>query len=247
MHVCSTCSTKFSEEPLRAEDGFFCSEVCLPLGALDELHAISYVGILESYRDYVHRYNQFSSFDERDEALDEISMLRDSAFVYSAESTGDFYCKQIQYLHDRIDELYDMVFSYFGDLSQYEVFQGLHLTWHGFSSERCDRIIQTLNNRMANEEWKPHISYNDSLNAKTEYRNIISFPDDLLYPDPFIEALYEDAVLAYGEVDEKMEEHISLERMVICPSCKHPEPLDEFTEVEELKQFVCEGCSMHRW
>ncbi|MDW0117711.1 hypothetical protein QTL97_12245 [Sporosarcina thermotolerans] len=247
MQICSTCSTTFSEEPLRADDGFFCSEVCLPEGALDELHAISYVGILESYRDYVHRYGHFSSLSERDEALEEIAFLRDSAFVYFAENPGHFYIRQIHYLHDRIYELYDRVFSYFGDLSRYEVFQGLHLTWHNLPADQCDRIIQALNDWLTIEERKPHISYNDNLNSETEYRNIISFPDELLYPNPFIEALYEEAVTAYGGPGEEMEEHISLERMAICPSCRYPEPLEEFTEIEELKQFVCEGCSTYRW
>ncbi|MDN4608468.1 hypothetical protein [Sporosarcina highlanderae] len=247
MYICFTCSSEFSEEPLRANDSLFCSEICLPEGTLDELHAISYVGILESYREYADGYIRFSSLDERDDALVEISMLRDSAFVYFAESRWDYYCKQIQYLHDCIDDLYEKVVAYFGDSSQYEVFQGLHLTWHGLSTDRCDKIIQTLNDRMANEEWKPHISYNDSLNAKTEYRNIISFPDDSLYPDPFIEALYEAAVTAYGVADEEMEEYISLERMAICPSCRYPEPMEEFSEIVKLKQFVCEGCSTKRW
>lgn len=244
MHICSNCSTKFSEEPLRTDDGFFCSEVCLPEGALDELHAISYVGILKSYRDYAHRYNHFSSLSERDEALEEISFLRDSAFDYFAENPGHYYIRQIHYLHDRIYELYNKGFSYFGDISRYEVFHGLHLTWHNLLDDRCNRIIHALNDRLKIEEWKPHISYNDYLDSKTEYRNIISFPDDLLYPDPYIKALYEEAVTACGE---EMEEHIKLEQMAICPSCRYPEPLEEFIEIVELKQYVCEGCSVYRW
>lgn len=103
-----------------------------------------------------------------------------------------------------------------------------------------------LQNIMNEQQWQPSITYNQSLDATTEDRNIIIFPENDYGDKRELEQLYAAGIRYLQSWHETLEDEIDdiffFIQMAICPICSWPEPFEDFDVNEEFQAYVCGSC-----
>lgn len=248
MKTCTACSKRIWSEPFRinVNKGFFCSSDCLPEGVIDEPYGLAYVSLMESYIDLLTDPREFERLTEVDEQLDMIDDLAGQCAEYVLGEDGIFFKDGLRKLHSLIATLHESVANHFLDVENYIYKDGLHVTWAQMSSEVALGLESTLQQILNEQQWRPFINYNQSLNATTEYRNIIIFSENDYMEKHELEKLYEAGIRYLQNHQKALEYEIDdiffYIQMAICPKCTWPEPFEDFDVNEEFQAYVCSGC-----
>lgn len=248
MKTCISCSKRILTEPFRinADKGFFCSTDCLPEGVMDEPYGLAYVSLMERYIDLLTEPREFESLTEVDEQLDMVDYLAGQCAEYVLGEDGIFFKDELRKLHSLTATLHESVGNYFLDVENYIYIDGLYVDWDQMTSEVALGLETTLQQILTEQQWKPFINYNQSLNATTEYCNIITFPENSYMEKPELKKLYEAGTRYLQNHQKVLEFEIDdvfiYVQMAICPKCTWPEPFEDFNVSEEFQAYVCNGC-----
>ncbi|MEK3937418.1 hypothetical protein MKY41_19185 [Sporosarcina sp. FSL W7-1349] len=249
MKTCTACHKKIGGEPFLAGTGNcrYCSMDCLPEGVMDEPYGLAYVGLLERYMDLSSKPWKFESFTERDAVLEEIDELAGQCAVYVLVEDGvHFFKDELRWLHGLIASLRLSVANHFLDVENYIYTDGLHISWDEMPrtiAEKLEVILQTM---LDTEQWKPFISYNQSLDATTESRNVLTFPENEYEDKPELDLLYEASICFLKNEQQSLaneiDDAVKFVKMATCPVCTWPEPFEDFDLNEEFDAYVCGSC-----
>ncbi|AOV07493.1 hypothetical protein [Sporosarcina ureilytica] len=248
MKTCFTCNKRFRREPFRihSDKGSFCSIDCLPEGILDEPYAFTYANLMEQYINLTSHSGEFKDITERDEQLDKIDLLvaQCEEYVFGDEGVF-FYQDELRRLYDIVETLYQSVANHFLDVENYIYLDGLYVLWDHMPKDIALGLESILKNILDEQQWKPFISYNESLDAMSEDLNIIIFPENDYMDKLELEHLYETGIHylqnAWDGLEEEIHECFFYIQMAICPICTWPEPFEDFGINEDFQAYVCSG------
>ena len=253
MERCTTCHKKIWTEPFLADtgEGRYCSMDCLPEGVLDEPYGLAYVGLLERYIDLSSERREFESFTDRDALFDEVDELaRQCAEYVLGEEGVHFFKDELRRLHGLIISLHQSVANHFLDAENYLCTDGLHVSWDEMPQEIALQLESILQNKLDEEQWKPFISYNQALDATTESRNIITFPENGYEDKPELDLLFDGGIRFLKSVQQTpadwIDDAVKFIKIAVCPVCTWPEPFEDFDLNEEFEAYVCGSCIWKR-
>lgn len=194
VETCTTCHKKIGREPFLTNQGKgrYCSINCLPEGVMDEPYGLAYVGLLERYLDVSSEPREFESFTERDALLEKIDELAGECEEYVLVEEGvHFFQDELRRLYGLITSLHQSVANHFMNIENYIYTDGQHISWDEMPRSVAQKLEIVLQTMLDAKQWKPFISYNQSLNATTESRNIITFLENEYGNKPELDQLYD--------------------------------------------------------
>lgn len=250
MKKCSSCKKKFAWKALGCAggNGEFCSMACLPEGELDESYALDYFHLLNAFEEPPI----ITSMTHQHELLVEVDYL----FIQYEEHLlgdleGSYYKQEIRELLGLLFKVRNGIEEYFTIKENFRLDMGLFIGWDTIRRELSEGVAINLQTRLQQQldtlEDRPMILYNQSLNAVTEWQNILYFEDGESYIDtgihPDIKELYTivdeflkpfmpenyDGLLSYVELGE-------------CPICGIMEPWEDFNLKETEHVQACWSC-----